>query len=179
VSLIAGVGGAAFVQSVLPVLLIGGLGYLVGRARSLDLAPITGLAVLVLAPAVVFDSLARAALPQRARLGVPGALARVGRQPIIYAVVAGVAVNMSGWSLPGPIAKASQLLGGGAIALMLLLVGLQLARLTVREDAPGAALATVIRLVAVPPMASAIGRLVGLEGMALAVACCRRAHPRR
>jgi hypothetical protein len=36
-SLIGGV-GAAFVQSVLPVLLIGGLGYLVGRARALDLA---------------------------------------------------------------------------------------------------------------------------------------------
>jgi hypothetical protein len=34
VPVITGV-GAAFVQSVLPVLLIGGLGYLVGRARSL------------------------------------------------------------------------------------------------------------------------------------------------
>jgi predicted permease len=56
--------GAAFVQSVLPVLLIGGLGYLVGRARFLDLAPITGLAVLVLVPAIVFDSLARATLPR-------------------------------------------------------------------------------------------------------------------
>lgn len=54
--------GAAFVQSVLPVLLIGGLGYLVGRARSL--APITGLTVLVLVPAIVFDSFARAALPR-------------------------------------------------------------------------------------------------------------------
>src|SRR6266545_2362069 len=56
--------GAAFVQSVLPVLLIGVLGYLVGRARSLDLAPITGLTVLVLAPAIVFDSLARSSLPR-------------------------------------------------------------------------------------------------------------------
>ena len=62
-SLIAGVVGA-FVQSVLPVLLIGGLGYLVGRARALDLAPITGLTVLVLVPAVIFDSLARATLPR-------------------------------------------------------------------------------------------------------------------
>ncbi|HET9481437.1 MAG TPA: hypothetical protein VFP98_06765, partial [Candidatus Polarisedimenticolia bacterium] len=44
--------------------MIGGLGYLVGRARSIDLAPITGLTVLVLSPAIVFDSLARAALPR-------------------------------------------------------------------------------------------------------------------
>ena len=256
--------GAAFVQSVLPVLLIGGLGYLVGRARSLDLAPVTGLTVLVLVPAIVFDSLARAALPRdlfsrlvlhfvlqlagvwlltvivahlvgwhgpaqgafllatlfpnsgniglplalfafgpgglaiaggwfavmaigastigpylaaRARLGARGALARVGRQPIIYAVVAGVTANLSGWSLPGPVAKASQLLAGGAVALMLLLVGLQLARLTVREEAPGAVLATAIRLLAVPPIAWAVGRLVGLEGMALAVAVVQASTP--
>lgn len=262
-TVIAGV-GAAFVQSVLPVLLIGGLGYLVGRARSLDLAPITGLAVLVLSPAIVFDSLARAALPRdlftrlvlhvtlqlagiwvltlvvarlagwrgpaegalllatlfansgnvglplalfafgpdglaiagswfaimaigsstiapylaaRARAGARGALSRVIRQPMLYAVVAGVTVNLAGWTLPGPAAKASQLLAGGAVAVMLLLVGLQLARLTVREEAPGAALATAIRLVAVPPIAWGAGKLVGLEGMALAVAVVQASTP--
>lgn len=256
--------GAAFIQSVFPVLLIGGLGYLVGRARSLDLTPITGLTVLVLAPAVVFDSLARAALPRdllsrlvlhvvlqlagvwlltvivarligwrgpargglllatlfsnagnvglplalfafgpdglaiaggwfaimaiaagtvapylaaRAHFSTREALSRVARQPIIYAVVAGIAVNLSGWSLPGPVAKASQLLAGGAVAVMLLLVGLQLARLTVREEAPGAALATAIRLLAVPPIAWAIGRLIGLEGMALPVAVVQASTP--
>jgi predicted permease len=263
VTVIAGA-GAAFVQAVLPVVLIGGLGYLVGRARTLDLAPITGLAVLVLTPAIVFDSLARAALPRdllsrlvlhvalqmagvwlltlgvarlvgwrgpvrgalllatlfansgnvglplalfafgpdglaiaggwfavmaigastiapylaaRARVGGRAALVRLARQPIIYAVVAGVIVNMSGWSLPGPAAKASQLLASGAVALMLLLVGLQLARLTVREEAPGAALATAIRLVAAPPIAWGAGRLVGLEGMALAVAVVQASTP--
>lgn len=256
--------GAAFVQSVLPVLLIGSLGYLVGRARSFDLAPITGLTVLVLVPAIVFDSLARAALPRdlmaqiilhvalqlagiwlltifvarlvgwrgpaqgalllstlfansgniglplalfafgpdglaiaggwfavmaigastiapylaaRARVGVREALARVARQPVIYAVVAGLAVNLSGWSLPGPIAKASQLMAGGSVALMLLLVGLQLARLTVREELSGAALATAIRLLAVPFIAWTAGKLVGLEGMALAVAVLQASTP--
>ncbi len=262
-SVIAGVGGA-FVQSVLPVLLIGGLGYLVGRARTLDLAPITGLTVLVLVPAIVFDSLARATLPRdllsrlvlhvaiqlgivwalttvvarlagwrradegglllatlfansgnvglplalfafgpdglavaggwfavmsigsstiapylaaRARVGVRGAIGRVLRQPIIYAVAAGVIVNLSGWTLPDPVANASRLLAGGAVALMLLLLGLQLSRLTVREEASGAALATAIRLVAVPPVAWATGRLVGLEGMAFAVAVVQASTP--
>jgi predicted permease len=256
--------GSAFVQGVLPVLLIGGLGYLVGRARSLELAPITGLTVLILSPAIVFDSLARAALPRdlllrlvlhvvlqlaavwlltvlvarlvgwsgpsqgglllatlfansgtvglpltffafgseglaiaggwfavmaigsstiapylaaRANVGVRRALVRVGRQPMIYAVVAGVIVNLSAWSLPVPVAQASQLLGGGAMAIMLLLVGLQLTRLTVREEAPGAALATAIRLLAVPPIAWVAGRLVGLEGMALAVAVLQASTP--
>jgi len=262
-ALIAGV-GAAFVQSVLPVLLIGTVGYAVGRARSLDLAPITSLAVLVFVPAIVFDSLARAALPRdllvqlvlhvvlqlaaiwlltilvtrllrwsgsaqvalllstlfanagniglplayfafgteglaiaggwfaimsigantispylaaRARVGVREALARVVRQPAIYAVAAGLAVNLSGWSLPGPVAKASQLLAGGSVAMMLLLVGLQLARLRVREEVAGAALATSIRLLAVPFIAWGVGKLVGLEGTALAVAVLQASTP--
>ncbi len=255
---------AAFIQSVLPVSLVGGLGYLVGRARSLDLAPVAGLTVLVLVPAIVFDSLARAALPRdllsrlalhfvlqlagiwllavvvarlvgwrgpaqgafllatlfpnsgniglplalfafgpsglaiaggwfavmsvgantvgpylaaHARLGAWGALKRVARQPIIYAVAAGVTANLLGWTLPGPVAKASQLLAGGAVALMLLLVGLQLARLTVREEIRGAILATIVRLAAATPIAWAAGKLVGLEGMALAVAVLQASTP--
>ena len=262
-SVLSGV-GSAFVQSVLPVMLIGGLGYLVGRARPLDLAPITGLTVLVLVPAIVFDSLARATLPRdlltrlvghvvlqlaavgiltvvvarlagwsgparaglllatlfansgniglplalfafgpdglavaggwfaimsiasstigpylaaRASVGASGALRRVIRQPIIYAVIAGVTANLSGWTLPGPVASASRLLAGGAVALMLLLLGLQLARLSVREEASGATLATVIRLLVVPPIAWAIGRLVGLEGMVFAVAVVQASTP--
>jgi predicted permease len=256
--------GAAFVQSVLPVLLIGGLGYLVGRVRAIDLAPITGLTVLVLVPAIVFDSLARATLPRellsrlalhfalqlaaiwaltvvvtrvaglsgpargaillaalfsnagnvglplalfafgseglaiaggwfavlsigasliapylaaRSSVGARAALGRVARQPIIYAVAAGAIANLLGVSVPGPVAKASQLLAGGAVALMLLLLGLQLARLSVREEAPAATLATVIRLVAAPPIAWVVGRLVGLEGMALAVAVVQASTP--
>lgn len=256
--------GAAFIQSVFPVLLIGGIGYAVGRARALDLTPITSLAVLVFVPAIIFDSLARAALPRdlllqlvlhvilqlaaiwlltvlvarligwrgpaqgalllstlfanagnvglplayfafgpqgfaiaggwfavmaigastiapylaaRSRVGVREALARVVRQPVIYAVVAGVAVNLSGWSLPDPVAKASQLLAGGSVAMMLLLVGLQLARLKVHEEVAGATLATSIRLLAVPFIAWGAGWLVGLEGMALAVAVLQASTP--
>ena len=116
-------------------------------------------------------------LAARARLGVRGALGRVMRQPIIYAVAAGVIVNLGGFTLPGPVANASRLLAGGAVALMLLLLGLQLARLTAREEASGAALATAIRLVAVPPIAWGVGRLVGLEGMAFAVAVIQASTP--
>jgi predicted permease len=116
-------------------------------------------------------------LAARARLGVRGALGRVLRQPIIYAVAAGIIVNLGEFTLPSPVANASRLLAGGAVALMLLLLGLQLARLTVREEASGAMLATVIRLFAVPPIAWATGRLVGLEGMAFAVAVIQASTP--
>jgi predicted permease len=262
-TLITGV-GAAFLQSVLPVLLIGGIGYMLGRARPLDLAPITSLAVLVFVPAIIFDSLARAALPgelllqltlhvvlqmaaiwlltvlvarlvgwggptqgalllstlfsnsgnvglplayfafgpdgfaiaagwfaimaigsstiapylaARARVGVREAVVRVARQPVIYAVAAGLVVNFSGWSLPAPVAKASELLAGGSVAMMLLLVGLQFVRMTVRDDVQGAVVGTAIRLLAVPFIAWAAGKLVGLEGTALAIAVLQASTP--
>jgi predicted permease len=254
----------AFVEIVLPVLLIGGIGYLVGRVRQVDIGGVSGLAVSVLLPAVVFDSLARAALPRdlllrlalhvviqvaclgmlavaaarllrwhgpatgalvlasvfpnagniglpislfafgapglavaggwfavsaiavhtfgafvaaRAQAGARAALARLVRQPIMYAIAAGVLVNATGWPLPSPLAKASQLLAGGAVTMLLLLVGLQLARMVLAEEAPGALLATSIRLLAAPPVAWLTGRLIGLEGTPLAVAVLQAGMP--
>ena len=256
--------GDAFLQTVFPILLIGGFGYLVGRARPIELGPITTLAVMVLVPGVVFDALARAALPwgllgrlllhvalqvaavgaltllaaraigwrgvsrnallmgalfpnsgsvglalglfafgpaglaiaagwfaastisthtlgifiaAHARAGAGAALRQLLRLPITYAMLGGVGVNLSGWALPAPLGKVSQVLAGGSVAVLLLLLGLQLARLALREEAKGAALATAIRLLAAPPIAWLTGRLVGLEGMALAVAVLQAGTP--
>jgi len=256
--------GGAFVEIVAPVLLVGGIGYLAGRARAIEISAITALAVTVLVPAIVFDSLARAALPRdllarlalhvllqlaclgllalaaarligwrgpsqgalllasvfgnagniglpiswfafgptglaiaggwfamtaigvhtvgafiaaRARAGVRGAAARLARLPVLYAIAAGLLLNAVGWPLPSPLARASQLLAAGSVAVLLLLVGLQLARMTLREEAAGAALAAAIRLLAAPPVAWLTARLVGLEGTAMAVAVLQASMP--
>lgn len=256
--------GIAFVQTILPVLMIAGFGYVLGRTRPIDLGPVIVLTVSVLVPAIVFDSLARATLPRgllarlvlhvalqlvcvglltilaahvsgrrgpslnalllatlfpnpgsiglpiaffgfgeaglaiaggwfaplaiaastigvyiaaHARSGSLVALRRLVGLPITYAVAAGVIVNAAGWSLPGPIAKASQLLAGGSVAMMLLLVGLQLTQLSPRKEAGGAMLATVIRLFATPPVAWLTGRLVGLDGIALSVSVLQASTP--
>ena len=253
-----------FVQVIVPVLLIGGLGYALGRARPTDLAPISTLAVMVLIPGVVFDSLTRATLPgvlvarlaahvllqlmclgaiallvarlvgwrgpaqagfllaslwsnsgstglpialfafgppglaiaagwfaassvaghtvgvyiaARARTGAWVALQRMVGMPILYAIVAGVLVKIVGWPLPAPVAKASALLASGSVAVLLLLAGLQLARLRPRAEARATALATFIRLVVAPPVAWVTGRAVGLEGLALSVAVLQASMP--
>ena len=121
-SLITGV-GAAFVQSVLPVLLIGGLGYLVGRARSLDLTAITGLAVLVLSPAIVFDSLARAALPQDLLLRL---VLHVALQLTGIWLLTLVVARLVGWRGPaqGAILLATLFANYGNVGLQLALFAL-------------------------------------------------------
>jgi predicted permease len=253
-----------FVQVIVPVLLIGGLGYALGLARPIDLAPVTTLAVMVLIPGVVFDSLTRATLPglllgrlvlhvvlqliclgaiallvarvagwrgpaqagflmaslwsnsgnaglpialfafgppglaiaggwfavsavaghtvgvyiaARAHAGGRAALRRIVGMPIFYAILAGILIKAFDWPLPAPIAKASRLLASGSITVLLLLAGLQLARLRPRAEARATALATVIRLVVAPPVAWLTGRAVGLEGLALSVAVLQASMP--
>lgn len=113
----------------------------------------------------------------RASAGARAALARLVRLPILYAIVAGALVNVTGWSVPPPIGRATQLLAGGGLAVMLLLLGLQLASLSVRADATGATIATVIRVVAAPPIAWITGRWIGLDGATLGVAVLQASMP--
>ncbi|MBI1735106.1 MAG: AEC family transporter [Candidatus Rokubacteria bacterium] len=254
----------AFVHVILPVLLIVAIGYALGRSRPVDLASITTLAVSVLVPGIVFDSLARATLPRevfgrlalhvilqlacigvlatiigralrwdrasrgalllatlfsnsgnmglplalfaygppglslaggwfavqavslhtfgvwiaaRARAGGRAALRQLVRLPIFYAVLAGVVVNATGWPLPEPLAKVSQVLANGSLAVLLLLLGLHLAALRPRAEAVGASVATVVRLLVAPPVAWVTGRLIGLEGVPLAVAVIQASTP--
>jgi predicted permease len=238
----------AFFQVIVPVLLIVAMGYAVGRFRPVDLPSITTLAVSVLVPGIVFDSLARAALPRdvfgrlvlghalrwdrpsrgalllatlfsnsgnmglplalfaygqpglalaggwfavqavslhtfgvwiaaRARAGGRAALRHLVRLPIFYAVLAGVLVNVTGWPLPRPLAKVSQLVANGSLAVLLLLLGLQLAALRPRAEAVGASVATVVRLLVAPPVAWVTGRVIGLEGVPLAVAVIQASTP--
>jgi predicted permease len=254
----------AFLQVVVPVLLIGVFGFLLGRARPVDLAPITALAVSVLVPGVVFDSLTRGGLPRtlvwpllahvlvqlvclglltvlaawllgwtgraqaalllaslfsnsgnvglalarfafgeegfaiaggwfaissltmqtvgvfiaaRAHAGPRAALRHFVRLPVAWAMFAGLAVNLSGVTVPGPLAKASQLLSSGSIAVLLVLLGLQLARLPLGSEVRGATVATALRLFVAPPVAWVTGRALGLEGVALAVAVLQASTP--
>ena len=60
---------------------------------------------------------------------------------------------------------------------MVLLVGLQLARMTLHHEFPGAAVASAIRLLAVPFIAWMAARLLGLEGTAMAVAVLLASAP--
>jgi hypothetical protein len=113
----------------------------------------------------------------RAHAGGRAALRRIVGMPIFYAILAGILIKAFDWPLPAPIAKASRLLASGSITVLLLLAGLQLARLRPRAEARATALATVIRLVVAPPVAWLTGRAVGLEGLALSVAVLQASMP--
>ncbi len=88
------------------------------------------------------------------------------RLPVTYAIAAGLLLNVVGVPLPQPVAKAAQLLANGAIAVMLLLVGVQLAEVRLGGEWRGVAVATVTRLVVAPMLAWGTAPLLGLDGVA-------------
>lgn len=152
------------------------------------IAPILLLQLLVITPITftLLDAATRRGNPSRlATLTVPL------RNPLLWAVVAGAAVNLAGWDLGaaagGLIAAILQMLAAAAVPLMMLALGMSLAGAPrpLRHAEPGApgavppgqaiappgALWWVVgwKLVVMPGLAAALGAAMGLRGEQLLI----------
>lgn len=94
------------------------------------------------------------------------ALRTLARLPITYAVAAGLLLDVLGVVPPAPVARAAELLANGAVAVMLLLIGVQLAQVHPNGEWPAITVATIIRLGIAPVLAWVTAPWVGLEGVA-------------
>jgi malate permease and related proteins len=115
--------------------------------------------------AVIVNMLA-AYLAAQAESGARRALRVLAGLPVTYAVAAGLLLDVLGVVPPAPIAKAAQLLANGAVAVMLLLIGVQLAQVRPGGEGPAITAATVIRLGVAPVLAWVTAPWLGLEGIA-------------
>lgn len=94
------------------------------------------------------------------------ALTNALRVPAVYAVLLAIAAKTWGWQLPQPVDVAVGLLARAAIPVMLLVLGVQLAR-TRRIEQPGTvAAATALRLLSGPLIGLAWAAGLGLSGPA-------------
>ncbi|HKX18791.1 MAG TPA: AEC family transporter [bacterium] len=115
--------------------------------------------------AVLVNVLA-AYIAAHAESGARRALRTLARLPITYAVAAGLLLDVLGIVPPAPVARAAELLANGAVAVMLLLIGVQLAQVHPNGEWPAITVATLIRLGAAPVIAWVTAPWVGLEGVA-------------
>ena len=107
-------------------------------------------------------------LASRGKARVGEALLNVLRVPIVYAVFLAVLVKLINLNLTGsPVFKAVEMVGQGAVPLMLLLLGMQLAKTPLAQSMKTASLATLIRLAIAPAIAWPLASLMGLTGPAL------------
>lgn len=115
--------------------------------------------------AVLVNVLA-AYIAAHAESGARRALRTLARLPITYAVAAGLLLDVLGVVPPAPVARAAELLANGAVAVMLLLIGVQLAQVHPNGEWPAITVATIIRLGIAPVLAWVTAPWVGLEGVA-------------
>jgi predicted permease len=105
------------------------------------------------------------------------ALGNVLKMPITYAAVLGIAVNVMGWSVPGPLSKMASLLGAAAVPGMLIILGIQLSRTRLAGRVGSVALASFMRVLVAPLLALTIAPLLGLTELARQVCVLEASTP--
>jgi malate permease and related proteins len=125
------------------------------------LAAATGFFVISAVP----TNLLAAYIAAQASGNAAAGLRALVRLPVTYAIIAGLAFNLSGMTPPAPVAKAAQLLAGGAVAVMLLLVGAQLSTVHVDGGWRGIATAAATRLIFAPIVGWGTAGALGLDGV--------------
>jgi predicted permease len=124
-------------------------------------------------------------LAARGHASVRQALGQVIRNPALYAVILGVAVNRGGWTVPALLLRPLEMLGRAAVPTMLVVLGMQLALLRPERPRRGMGhqrwgvigLATVLRLIVSPLLAFALTIPLGVTGLARQVGVLQAAVP--
>lgn len=98
-------------------------------------------------------------------LSIKGALLGLLKVPAIYAILIAMLFIQTGWQLPVPVERAVSLAAGGAVPLMLVLLGLELQRAQWTRDLRALSVTTVMRLLAGPLVGLLMSGLFGLSGV--------------
>jgi hypothetical protein len=107
-------------------------------------------------------------LASRGKARAFDALLNVFKVPVVYAVLLAAFVKLINLDVMGsPVFKTVEMVGQGAIPLMILLLGMQLAKTPLAQGMRTTGLAALIRLVVAPIIAWPLAHLLGLTGPTL------------
>jgi predicted permease len=104
-------------------------------------------------------------LAARGRATSNQALRKLLKVPLVYAVLLAGVVNFSGATIPAPLFDAVDMVGKASIPVMLLILGMQLARTSITRALGTISLATFIRLIVSPALAFGLAAVMGLRGV--------------
>ncbi|MGE5262568.1 MAG: AEC family transporter [Acidobacteriota bacterium] len=113
----------------------------------------------------------------RGRAGVREALLNVLKMPLVYAVTAGLLFNLTGVVVPDPIMKSVDLAADAAVPVMLVILGIELAHVTIENDRVAIGLATFAKLVLAPLLAFPLAYVMQLQGVARSVCIVEASMP--
>jgi malonate transporter len=154
----------------------------VGLQLHLSVVSLHALILLTALTLLVEQDIARAAA-REAGAGVPigRTLALTAKNtvihPIVLPVLAGMAWNLTGWALPGPVDEVLQMLGTAVVPLCLVAIGLSLGHYGLRGAAGSAVALAAAKLLVQPALVLAVGWGMGLRGLPLTVIVMAAAMP--
>lgn len=105
------------------------------------------------------------------------ALANMAKIPIFHAVLVALAIKGLGIELPLVLLRPLELLGQAAIPVMLVLLGMQLAKTKLQGSMAFLSLSTVLRLLIAPALGWALTTALGMKGLVQAVVILQTSTP--
>jgi malate permease and related proteins len=116
-------------------------------------------------------------LASRGKNSIRDSVLNMLKLPSLYAAVAALVLREVGIATPDFLAKPVALVGNAAVPVLLLLLGMQLARTRIRGDLTLIGLATLIKLVVTPMVGIALAIPLGLTGLTRAVCVTEASMP--
>jgi malate permease and related proteins len=116
-------------------------------------------------------------IAQGSSSSLPSALVNMCKIPIFHGVLLALLFKWVGWQPPDFILLPLDLLGQAAIPLMLVMLGMQLARTQWQNRIGFFSLATVMRLAVAPIIAWWLTKFLGIEGLTRAVLILQTSTP--
>jgi hypothetical protein len=116
-------------------------------------------------------------LASRGAASIRQSLFNVLLVPLPYATAVGLLINLGHITLPLPLERAITLLSQATVPCMLVVLGLQLARVSAKRQWRPVLLATAARLVVAPLIAFPLVALLGLSGVTRQVAIVQASMP--
>jgi len=111
------------------------------------------------------------------RRSIRQALAGVLRVPAVYGAVAAAVTMAFGFHVPDAIARPVAMLSDAALPMMVLVLGMQLERVTWPDRPDMVIVASLLSLVATPLAAFGVARLLGLQGPAFQAGVLQASMP--
>ncbi len=101
----------------------------------------------------------------------------VVKMPLVYASALGLILNRTGLVLPEGIARSVDIAANAAVPVMLIMLGLELAKARLTESIGPTVLATGLKLIVTPVVALVLAALLGLTGLTRAVGVLEASMP--